>query len=78
MWNWACSFATRLSVLVTLYGLVMVNEGLVEWLGLGEVCMRSNRRTLGSRYEQEGFSFEQGLALPPRRPGRLETIAGVG
>ena len=28
--------------------------------------------------EERGFSFEQGLALPPRRPGRLETIAGVG
>ena len=28
----------------------MVNEGLVEWLGLGEVCMRSNRGHLDSEH----------------------------
>ena len=32
----------------------MVNEGLVEWLGLGEVCMRSNRSHIGLRVNGEG------------------------
>ena len=39
---------------ITVYGLVMVNEGLVEWLGLGEVCMRSNRSHIGLRVNGEG------------------------
>ena len=39
---------------ITVYGLVMVNEGLVEWLGLGEVCMRSNRSHIGLKVHGEG------------------------
>ena len=39
---------------ITVYGLVMGNEGLVEWVGLGEVCMRSNRSNIGLKVHGEG------------------------
>ena len=58
---------------ITVYGLVMVNEGLVEWLGLGEVCMRSNRSHIGLRVNGEGPG-EGHHARPSWLQGRLRGL----
>ena len=58
---------------ITLYGLVMVNEGLVEWLGLGEVCMRSNRSHIGLRLNVEDPG-EGHHARPSWLQGRLRGL----
>ena len=58
---------------ITVYGLVMVNEGLVEWLGLCEVCMRSNRSHIGLRVNGEGPG-EGYHARPSWLQGRLRGL----
>ena len=58
---------------ITLYGLVMVNEGLVEWLGLGEVCMGSNRSHIGLRVNGEAPG-DGNHARPSWLQGRLRGL----